>query len=311
MNLSKEQSEYVVTLKPGMAAVFTDGMDHPVLAQILGGEEREDAVLAVREPPLAGRRSRACGSECRDGSPCTLVQLRHAETFLDRIPELTLWMELSCAAHILGLRAPGFVSTYGVEEVRELAVHDARLIQCVVAHSVERVIGGRYEVLKDFYDPESLGEHLASGLILAINSEGAPDVCAKDEGRWRAGRYRYADILALMKEPGETNDSSRVEREDVVGMARERGLDLRGAMADSQLVFLQSFPNRYPGLRQSRLLVGDADPPVLLPAAEKLVGPGENTKVLMAAGQRVLIWRQASNLKTLVGQLSKAIGAQP
>ncbi|MGH9285789.1 MAG: ATP-binding protein, partial [Acidimicrobiales bacterium] len=41
MNLTPEQSEYVVTLPPGRAAVFRDGMDRPVLAAMPLGEARE------------------------------------------------------------------------------------------------------------------------------------------------------------------------------------------------------------------------------------------------------------------------------
>ena len=41
MNLTEEQSEFVVSLAPGVAAVSADGMDHPILASIAAGDSRE------------------------------------------------------------------------------------------------------------------------------------------------------------------------------------------------------------------------------------------------------------------------------
>ena len=43
MNLTAAQSRYLVTLVPGEAAVFADGMDYPVLARMPDGTARETA----------------------------------------------------------------------------------------------------------------------------------------------------------------------------------------------------------------------------------------------------------------------------
>ena len=43
MNLTEEQSAYLVTLVPGEAAVFTDGMDYPLLTRMPDGTSRETA----------------------------------------------------------------------------------------------------------------------------------------------------------------------------------------------------------------------------------------------------------------------------
>jgi hypothetical protein len=43
MNITPAQSQYLVTLTPGEAAVFTDGMDYPVLARMPDGTVRETA----------------------------------------------------------------------------------------------------------------------------------------------------------------------------------------------------------------------------------------------------------------------------
>ena len=123
MNLSAEQSEYVVSLGVGRAAVFTDGMDRPLLAVM---PDRVDSEIEQAQstilPPLFQnrRRSRACGVECRDGSPCSTETIREAELVLNRLPELTFFMEMSCAAHILGYSGPKLNRTHGTSELRQL-----------------------------------------------------------------------------------------------------------------------------------------------------------------------------------------------
>ena len=57
MNLDDEQSRQVVSMGPGVAAVFADGMDRPLRIRVPLGEGTE-RVLDSPPPPLRGRRSR-------------------------------------------------------------------------------------------------------------------------------------------------------------------------------------------------------------------------------------------------------------
>jgi uncharacterized protein len=61
MNLQPAQSAYLVTLRPGEAAVFTDGMDHPLLARMPDGTARE-AAPAVAASPEGARLCRTVGA---------------------------------------------------------------------------------------------------------------------------------------------------------------------------------------------------------------------------------------------------------
>ncbi len=55
MNATPHQSRYLVTLPPGQAAVFTDGMDFPVLVKVEDGTEREAASpVTHRRRPRGG-----------------------------------------------------------------------------------------------------------------------------------------------------------------------------------------------------------------------------------------------------------------
>ena len=53
MNLTDDQSAYLVTLAPGEAAVFADGMDYPVLTRMPDGTARETPASA--RPPRRPR----------------------------------------------------------------------------------------------------------------------------------------------------------------------------------------------------------------------------------------------------------------
>ena len=107
MNLAPAQSEYVVTLAPGEAAVFADGMDSPLLARMPDGTSREAAAAApVTSPePVITWRSPTCGPDCA-ARPCTLGQMRAAQRAAITDPRITLWAELTVVAHLTGWDMP-------------------------------------------------------------------------------------------------------------------------------------------------------------------------------------------------------------
>ncbi|MCL2585882.1 MAG: ATP-binding protein, partial [Streptosporangiales bacterium] len=89
MNVTEAQSRYLVTLPPGQAAVFTDGMDYPMLVKITPGAERAGGpppppgdCAAVVEP-----RSGSCGRACA-ARPCTLREMSRAQRVLADRPWL-------------------------------------------------------------------------------------------------------------------------------------------------------------------------------------------------------------------------------
>ena len=64
MNATPPQSRYLVTLPPGQAAVYSDGMDFPVLVKVTDGTEREAASPPVTADArtVVRPRSGSCGS---------------------------------------------------------------------------------------------------------------------------------------------------------------------------------------------------------------------------------------------------------
>jgi len=305
MNLSEEQSQYVVTLAPGTAGIFADGMDRPLLAAMRAGEDREDASPTTRLPPLVAgqRRSRSCGAGCHTAEPCTLRTLRHAERLLQAHPELTFWMEVSFAAHGVGFPAPMLAESRAVGELRERGQEDPRLVECVIAHAVEQAIQPRYYGLMGFFDPEALGEHLADLAATMLLDTGRGGSCSDDRGRWRMGLQRVADIKHWM-ETMSRGSAVPHSHEDLVSRTSERGVDVGAGDLNSQLAYLNSLPYQHlKGDRQRALLVGDLTAPRVVAAAAALVGPGDPHDQIVAASSKALVWERATQPQQLLPQL--------
>ncbi|MGC5009143.1 ATP-binding protein [Streptosporangium sp. DT93] len=158
-NLSEEQSRQVVSLPPGVAAVFADGMDRPLRIQVPLGEDRERPVPG-HLPPICGRRSAACGQECQEGRACTLVELREAD-LLAEAPEwawLRIWADTLVLAFCTNRPMPG-VPRALADLWSELP---ARRRECLLATTVERSVGRRAWSLRTTGDPATLTEQVAA-----------------------------------------------------------------------------------------------------------------------------------------------------
>src|SRR5437763_16679157 len=77
MNMTQAQNRFLVTLNPGEAAVFTDGMDFPLLTRMPDGTAREATGEATTAAPAGVVRPRSipCGAGCA-GRPCALRDRR-------------------------------------------------------------------------------------------------------------------------------------------------------------------------------------------------------------------------------------------
>ena len=168
MNLDADQSRQVVSLPPGEAAVFTDGMDRPMRVRVPFGGDREQwpagsvagGGLAsglgpvILAPPLAGRRSAGCGHACSGERPCTLVEIRAAD-LLARSPQdawLRVWSEVYVLAHLVNRPRP----RVPVPLRQRWSGFDERLRECVLATVVDRAVLGRGQALRESCDPAEL-----------------------------------------------------------------------------------------------------------------------------------------------------------
>jgi uncharacterized protein len=163
MNLDAEQSRQVVSLQPGEAAVFTDGMDRPMRVLVPFGGDREHGAqprAVGPPPPLAGRRSPACGHACTSGRPCTLVEIRAADLAARSSQDawLRVWSEVYVLAHLVNRPRP----RVPVPLRQRWASLDGRLRECALATAIDRAVLGRGQALRESCDPAELAAACAA-----------------------------------------------------------------------------------------------------------------------------------------------------
>ncbi|MGH3940920.1 MAG: ATP-binding protein [Pseudonocardiaceae bacterium] len=246
MNLDEAQSRHVVSLPPGRAAVFADGMDRPLRIEVPLGEERESHSGTSRAVAITRARSVACGPQCQM-RPCVLRETNNGGRLAED-PKLILWIELLTVAHLAGRPAPRPEQAW-LDELAGRA--DRRAIECAIAHRVQAAIDSRYTGLTAYYQPESLAAHLADSAFGRLNGTTAP--CNGTEVRWQAGRYRWVDVLQALKNGYDPVDQPHPH----TAAWAARGLHLTGRTQAEQLSALRQHPDYW---RPSRTVITGTSP---------------------------------------------------
>jgi len=193
MNLTDSQSRYLVALPPGTGAVFTDGMDFPVLARMPDGTGAETGRPAVTGHPITvvGRRSITCGRDCAT-DPCTLRQIRAAQRLPEVAPWLAAWAELSVLAHLTGwdmpLPRPDLAS--------QLLHAPARLRDCSISHLVDAAVASRSTAIATTHSPHLLAGHVTHAMRALLAGK---SLCGKAEPAWIAAPYRWSLVHDALK----------------------------------------------------------------------------------------------------------------
>ncbi|GAA1110110.1 hypothetical protein GCM10009630_03920 [Kribbella jejuensis] len=278
MNLTTPQSRAVVSLPPGQATTFTDGMDRPVLLKIPNGENRERRAAAPPTVGLTGRRTAACVETCW-AVPCTLRNIGDANAVLADNPRLTLFVEFLTIAHVAGLGRPVLCS-----EVLPSGLPE-RIRECAVAEAVTRSVAARAPLISGDYEPWRLTEHLAKTVNRALVG-GAAACPMTSEVRWQAGRYRFADVAEALNGWRGPSD----QQHPMTAAWRNRGLTLTGTTIDEQLRSYMSRPgSRLPA---SALLWGDGR---LATVIAELSGAADTTGQLVESARFLRVpnsWHQ-------------------
>ncbi|RSD10349.1 ATP-binding protein [Amycolatopsis eburnea] len=270
MNLSEAQSRHVVTLPPGRAAVFTDGMDRPLRLLMPLNEGAEDASAVSRAPAVVARRSVACGRLC-EASPCTLGRLSEAVHRADDDPRLVLWLELLTVAHITGRRAPDPDRDWIAELRRSFA---DQTLECAVAHRIQAAVDARYAGIAEYNSPGDFIAHLAESAWRTLRGE--PHGCDVPEVRWQAGTYRWFDVRRALKTPGDG------PHPDTASWAA-RGLVLDGRTRAEQLARLADRPDSW--RNDNATVIGTVKPTLIEVAAGKLSREKDPKNRLLSAAK--------------------------
>jgi uncharacterized protein len=181
MNLDPGQSRQVVSLEPGVAAVFADGMDRPIRVRVPYGGDLERAVPrgpagpgTGAPPPVLGCRSAACGPLCTGERPCTLREIRAADLLAAPAAPadawLRVWAETLVLAFLTGRGLP-VVPARLRQRWDELG---ERTRQCLLATVIDRVVGARAAALRPSYDPAQLAASAAGVARRALSQHAGP-----------------------------------------------------------------------------------------------------------------------------------------
>jgi uncharacterized protein len=233
MNITPAQSQYLVTLSPGEAAVFSDGMDYPLLARMPDGTARETAALAgtASAAAIIGRRSASCGPHCRE-EPCTQRQMRAAQRAAEADPRIVVWAELSVLAHLTGwtmpMPAPAFATV-----LRGL---DARLRDCALSHAVDAAVASRVPAIVTRVSPSGVAAHVTSAMRAALDEQRW--LCDRAEPAYLAPCYRWALVLDSLT-AYERCHADGGRHPDSSGWEATYGQPVPGATCASQLATVQ------------------------------------------------------------------------
>jgi uncharacterized protein len=197
MNATPRQSRYLVTLPPGRAAVFADGMDFPVLVQVTDGSEREAAspAPAADARTVVRPRSGSCGRECL-ARPCTLREMRAGQRLLDDVPLIRLWAELATLAHLAGwpmpVPLPEALATWPVSAASTVP---GRVAQCALAHAVDAAAAARPPIARA--GGPGAASALAAHVAAAIRAwaDHREWHCPPDEPEWLLGPELTEPVL--------------------------------------------------------------------------------------------------------------------
>jgi hypothetical protein len=193
MNMTRAQNRFLVTLKPGEAAVFTDGMDYPLLARMPDGTGREAVEVPTATPAGVVRpRSITCGADCT-GRPCTLRDMRIAQRALGEYPAIRLWAELSVLAHLTGWPMP--IPRTALLSL--LQMMPSRLRDCAISHGVDAALSARVPVIAGRVSPVGLASHVSTAIRSRL-SRGSW-LCQREEPRWLAPAYQWTLVLDALK----------------------------------------------------------------------------------------------------------------
>jgi len=194
MNMTTAQHRFLVTLRPGEAAVFADGMDYPLLARLPDGTSRETAARAATVTPagVVRPRSPTCGADCV-ARPCTLRDMRLAQRALDEYPAIRLWAELSVLAHLTGWPMP--VPRTALSSL--LATMPSRLRDCAISHGVDAAAAARLTVIASRVSPVGLACHVITAIRARVSR--GTWLCQREEPAWLAPAYKWSLVLDALK----------------------------------------------------------------------------------------------------------------
>ena len=229
INLSPAQSEYLVTLRPGEAAVHADGMDYPLLVQMPDGTAAETARPASTATPaqVITARSPSCDPLCKQDL-CTLGQIRAAQNTTRNDPAITLWAELAVLGALTGWPAPA----PGPGLTARLLDLPDRNLGCALSHAVDAAVAARTSFLGVHADPAALAMQVTA-ILRDLAASGRP--CPQLPPQWMVPVGQWNQIVNKLDEHVRAAGPDSPPHPDTSTWAGHYGQLVPGATSGEQL----------------------------------------------------------------------------
>ena len=283
MNLDPTQSRHVVSLRPGHAVTFADGMDRPI----------HIAVPATTPTHHGGGVAPVLTAV---NNPATLRTLNTAR-IIAADPRLIMFVELHVIAHLTGGPRPLLT------EPARLELHsngwDPTHVQLAVQQLSTNAVRRRHHSITPWYQPHQLAEHVTHDAVLAITHWQA--TCQPQNSTdYLAGRYRLTPILrALQQWSGDPTEPHPGNPHWV-----KTGITLPVVPITDQIAFLHR--HRVMRHNPAELLLGTA--PVIADALDHM-GASPDTDYRTAILEQLISLPETSD--SWWADLSKAMEHQP
>ena len=229
-NMDPEQSAFVLSLRPGHAAAFREGMDSPVLLKV--DDRRSPSGIDATTAAIGALRKRLRASGCHEQcttTPCTGRILEQSSEIVTQVPELQFWLELTFLAFVTEtvIPRPGRVWTSDLQ--RRLDDPVARV--CAINRLAEDAVEARWAQIADFYDPTRLINAIADAARRTLfDGERAPETVG-----FAAGRFVVRDVYEALLDAGESAEPHPRTEE----WRAKRGIDLVDAAVPIQRAWLE------------------------------------------------------------------------
>ena len=199
MNMTAAQNRFLVTLRPGDAAVFTDGMDYPLLVRMPDGTGREVVHDAPTATPVGVVRPRSptCGADCAGRARCGTCawpsapwRRKRASGYGPSFPSSRTW--------------PGWpMPVPGAALLSSLQAMPSRLRDCAISHGVDAAVNVRVPVIASRVSAVGLASHVSTAIRARV-SRGAW-LCQREEPRWLAPAYQWTLVLDALRSADRQN----------------------------------------------------------------------------------------------------------
>ena len=228
------------------------------------GMHRESAENAGLDPPLRGRRSLLCGTQCH-AHACSLDQMDDAATLADD-PSVVVWAEAVTASMILGYRPPT-----PRRHILQRWSTESRQQNCALATLADRAVDARRTRLMPWVDPHDFASRLSTVLASLLSGRPIPQ---SEPDRWRAGAFRwqpiYTELRTTLRAAGDDEAAQAHPPHPKTAEWRSHGLDLDATTLGAQFKQLKNNPAYGYGTEQ--VLFADTDTSGLRKALIDLAG---------------------------------------